>query len=313
VDTTSQLLPAAETERAMKVQEVILKAMAGSLKWWEAAEIIGISDRSLRRWRERYEEFGYDGLFDRRKKRPSPKRVPVKTVEQVLQLYREQYFDFNVRHFHEKLVEEHNIQLSYTWVKKALQEAGLVAKQKRRGAHRRRRPRRPMPGMLLHVDGSKHLWFQDGRYYDLITILDDATSEIYYAQLVPEEGTQTVMPAVREVVEKQGWFASLYSDRGGPFFYTPKAGGKVDPNRPTQLGRALKQLGIQMIPAYSPQARGRQERNYRTWQGRLPQELRIRKITDVAARIGSCAKNPSPSSTVGSVCRPRPKAVRFCA
>ena len=128
----------------MKVQEVILKAMAGSLKWWEAAEIIGISDRSLRRWRERYEEFGYDGLFDRRKQRPSPKRVPVKTVEQVLQLYREQYFDFNVRHFHEKLVEDHGITLGYTWVKKALQEAGLVAKQKRRGTHRRRRlPRRP--------------------------------------------------------------------------------------------------------------------------------------------------------------------------
>src|SRR3954449_10946451 len=179
----------------MKVQEVILKAMAGSLKWWEAAEIIGISDRSLRRWRERYEEFGYDGLFDRRKKRPSPKRVPVKTVEQVLQLYREQYFDFNVRHFHEKLVEDHGIKLSYTWVKKALQEAGLVAKQKRRGTHRRRRPPRPLPGMLLHIDASKHAWFQDGRYYDLITILDDATSEVYYAQLVEEEGTHTVMVA----------------------------------------------------------------------------------------------------------------------
>jgi transposase len=281
VDTTRVLLPAAETERAMKVQEVILKAMAGSLKWWEAAEIIGISDRSLRRWRERYEKFGYDGLFDRRKKRPSPQRVPVKMVEQVLELYREKYFDFNVRHFHEKLVEEHGIKLSYTWVKKALQEAGLVSKQKRRGTHRRRRPRRPIPGMLLHIDASKHAWFQDGRYYDLITILDDATSEIYYAQLVEEEGTQTVMPALREVVEKHGWFAGLYSDRGAHFFHTPQAGGKVDPNNVTQLGRALKELGIQMIPAYSPQARGRQERNYRTWQGRLPQELRVRGISDV--------------------------------
>jgi transposase len=281
VDTTRVLLPAAETERAMKVQEVILKAMAGSLKWWEAAEIIGISDRSLRRWRERYEKFGYDGLFDRRKKRPSPQRVPVKMVEQVLELYREKYFDFNVRHFHEKLVEEHGIKLSYTWVKKALQEAGLVSKQKRRGTHRRRRPRRPIPGMLLHIDASKHAWFQDGRYYDLITILDDATSEIYYAQLVEEEGTQMVMPALREVVEKHGWFAALYSDRGAHFFHTPQAGGKVDPNNVTQLGRALKELGIQMIPAYSPQARGRQERNYRTWQGRLPQELRVRGISDV--------------------------------
>ena len=266
----------------MKVQEVILKAMAGSLKWWEAAEIIGISDRSLRRWRERYEEFGYDGLFDRRKKRPSPKRVPVKTVEQVLHLYREQYFDFNVRHFHEKLVEDHGIKLSYTWVKKALQEAGLVAKQKRRGTHRRRRPRRPISGMLLHIDASKHAWFQDGRYYDLITILDDATSEVYYAQLVEEEGTHTVMVAVRDVVEKHGWFATLYSDRASHFFHTPQAGGKVAANNVTQLGRALKELGIQMMPAYSPQARGRQERNYRTWQGRLPQELRVRGISDVA-------------------------------
>ena len=249
METTSKLLPAAETERAMKVQEVILRAMAGSLKWWEAAEIIGISDRSLRRWRERYEEFGYDGLFDRRKKRPSPKRVPVKTVEQVLQLYREQYFDFNVRHFHEKLVEDHGIKLSYTWVKKALQEAGLVAKQKRRGTHRRRRPRRPIPGMLLHIDASKHAWFQDGRYYDLNTILDDATSEVYYAQLVEEEGTHTVMVAVRDVVEKHGWFATLYSDRATHFFHTPQAGGKVDANHVTQLGRALKELGTQMIPA----------------------------------------------------------------
>ena len=140
----------------MRVQEVILKAMAGSLKWWEAAEIIGVTDRTMRRWRQRYEEGGYDGLYDYRKRRPSPKRVPLKTVETVLQLYREKYFDFNVRHFHEKLTEEHGVQLSYTWVKAALQGAGLVKKQRRRGTHRRRRPRRPLPGMLLHIDASKH-------------------------------------------------------------------------------------------------------------------------------------------------------------
>ncbi|HEY7335394.1 MAG TPA: helix-turn-helix domain-containing protein [Bryobacteraceae bacterium] len=154
----------------MKVQEVILKAMAGTLKWTDAAEIIGISDRSLRRWRERYEQHGYDGLYDYRKKRPSPKRIPMATAEQVLQLYREKYFDFNMQHFHEKLVEEHDIHLSYTWVKLALQGAGLVAKPKRRGTHRRRRPRRPLPGMLLHIDASKHALFQDGRHYDLITL-----------------------------------------------------------------------------------------------------------------------------------------------
>jgi transposase len=270
-------------ERMMKVQEVILRAMAGKLKWWEAAEILGVTDRTMRRWRQRYEQHGYDGLYDYRKGQPSPKRIPVETLEEVLALYGERYFDFNMRHFHEKLSEEHGIELSYTWVKLALQGAGLVKQRSRRGTHRRRRPRRSLPGMLLHIDASKHAWFQDGRYYDLITILDDATSEIYYAQLVVEEGTRTLMPALREVVEKRGVFCALYSDRASHFFVTPKAGGKVDPHRVTQLGRALQELGIQMIPAYSPQARGRMERSYRTWQGRFPQELRLREIASLEA------------------------------
>jgi transposase len=271
----------AAVERAMKVQEVILRAMAKKITWWQAAEIIGISDRQMRRWRERYEEFGYDGLFDRRRGQPSPKRVPVKTVEQVLGLYRERYFDLNVRHFHEKLGEQHQIGLSYTWVKAALQGAGLVAKARKRGVHRKRRPRRPLPGMLLHIDGSHHRWFQDERWYDLIVILDDATSEIYYAQLVEEESSITVLVALREVIERKGLFCALYSDRGSHFWLTPKAGGKVDPHRLTQVGRALRQLGVQMIPAYSPQARGRSERSFSTWQGRLPQELRLHGITTV--------------------------------
>jgi transposase len=278
VEATNPAISAAEMERMMKVQEVMLRAMAGKLKWWDAAEILGMSDRSLRRWRKRYEKYGYDGLYDRRKGRPSPKRIPVKTLQQVLELYREKYFDFNVRHFHEKLAEEHGIGLSYTWVKLALQTAGLVKKQRRRGTHRRRRERRPLPGMLLHIDASKHAWLGDGRYYDLITIMDDATSEVYYAQLVEEEGTRTLMPAVREVIEKQGIFCALYSDRASHFFVTPQAGGKVDEHQVTQLGRALRELGIKMIPAYSPQARGRMERSYRTWQGRLPEELRTREL-----------------------------------
>ena len=273
----------AAVERAMKVQEVILRAMAKKITWWQAAEIIGISDRSMRRWRERYEEFGYDGLLDRRRGKPSPKRVPVAQVEQVLGLYREKYFDLNVRHFHEKLREQHGIKLSYTWVKQALQGAGLVKRSRKRGVHRKRRERRPLPGMLLHIDGSQHRWFQDQRYYDLIVILDDATSEIYYAQLVEEESTLTVMAALREVIERKGLFCALYSDRGSHFWLTPKAGGKVDPHRLTQVGRALKELGIQMIPAYSPQARGRSERNFGTWQGRLPQELRLHGITSLSA------------------------------
>lgn len=271
----------AAVERAMKVQEVILRAMAKKLSWCQAAEIIGISDRSMRRWRERYEEFGYDGLFDRRRGKPSPKRVAVSTVEQVLGLYRDQYFDLNVRHFHEKLREKHDIDLSYTWVKMALQGAGLVAKGRKRGVHRKRRPRRPLPGMLLHIDGSRHRWFGDERWYDLIVILDDATSEIYYAQLVEEESTVTVMAGLREVIERKGLFCALYSDRGSHFWQTPKAGEAVDRQRLTQFGRALRELGVQMIPAYSPQARGRSERNFGTWQGRLPQELRLHGINTV--------------------------------
>jgi len=271
----------AAMERAMKVQEVILRAMAKKITWWQAAEIIGISDRQMRRWRERYEEFGYDGLFDRRRGQPSPKRVSLAVVEQVLGLYRERYFDLNVQHFHEKLQAEHGIQLSYTWVKAALQGAGLVARGRKRGVHRRRRERRPLPGMLLHIDGSRHRWLQDERWYDLIVILDDATSEIYYAQLVEEESTATVMAGLREVIERKGLFCALYSDRGSHFWHTPKAGGKVEAERLTQVGRALRELGVRMIPAYSPQARGRSERNFGTWQGRLPQELRLHGITTV--------------------------------
>jgi transposase len=273
------VIPEAVVERAMKVQEVILRAMAKRITWWEAAEIIGISERQMRRWHRRYQRFGYDGLWDRRSGRPSPRRVPLELAERVLSLYRERYFDFNVRHFHEKLRDEHGLSLSYTWVKLALQGAGLVRKGSRRGVHRRRRPRRPLPGMLLHLDGSSHAWLGEGRRYDLLVVLDDASSEIYYAQLVEQESTRTVLAALRQVVEKRGLFCALYSDRASHFFETPRAGAKIDPQRLTQVGRALHQLGIRMIPAYSPQARGRSERNFGTWQGRLPQELRLRGIT----------------------------------
>jgi transposase len=283
VESIAEQVPAAETERMMKIQEVILKAMAGQLKWWEAAEIIGVTDRTIRRWRERYQEHGYSGLWDHRKRSPSPKRVPVEQLEQVLQLYREKYFDFNVQHFHEKLGDQHGIRFSYTWVKTALQEAGLVKRRKKPGSHRKRRTRRPLPGMLLHIDGSEHGWFSDGRKYELIVILDDATSEIYYAQLVEAEDTRTVMAGLREVMQTRGVFCSLYSDRASHFFVTPKGSQKVDPTRLTQVGRALQTLGVKMIAAYSPQARGRMERSYGTWQGRLPQELRLRGITELEA------------------------------
>ena len=183
---TNQGIPAQEVERMMKLQDVLLKAMANKISWVSAAELIGVTPRTMRRWRSRLEEHGYSGLRDQRKGKASFRRVPLATCEQVLRLYQEQYYDFNVKHFHEKLQEVHQIDLSYTWVKQALQGAGLVLRKRKRGQYRRRRPRREMPGMLLHIDGGKHQWFQDERYYDLIVILDDATSEIYYVQLVEE-------------------------------------------------------------------------------------------------------------------------------
>jgi transposase len=282
----TQSIPAREVERMMKLQDVILKAMAGRISWVAAAEIIGVTPRTMRRWRARLQEHGYSGLRDGRKGRPSFRRVPLETCEKVLRLYQETYFDFNLRHFHEKLAELHGIDLSYTWVKQALQGAGLVARHRKRGKHRRRRPRREMPGILLHIDGSTHRWFQDDRYYDLIVLLDDATSEIYYAQLVEQESTRTAMAGVKAVIQQKGVFCALYSDRASHFFHTPKAGQPVDRYRPTQLGRALRELNIQMIPSYSPQARGRMERSHSTWQGRLPQELRLHQITTLEAANG---------------------------
>lgn len=273
----------AAMERAMKLQEVILRAISKQLHWFEAARIAGLSPRQLRRLYYRYRIHGYDGLVDGRKGQPSRRRVPLAVLEEVFRLYREKYFDFSVRHFHEKLHEEHGITLSYTWVKLALQGAGLVAKAPQRGAHRRRRERRALAGMMLHIDGSRHRWLGGEQWHDLIVMLDDATSEVYYAQLVEEESTATVLAALREVVEQRGIFCSLYSDRGSHFWLTPKAGEAVDRQRLTQVGRALRELGIVMIPAYSPQARGRSERNFGTWQRRLPQELRLRSIGTVEA------------------------------
>ena len=286
----------------MKLQDVLLKAMAKKITWWEAAEIIGVTDRTMRRWRERLEAHGYSGLVDRRKGKPSDRRVPVAKVEEMLGLYRDTYFDLNMRHFHEKLSQEHGIQLSYTFVQKALQGAGLVARGRKRRKHRRRRERRPMPGMLLHIDGSQLRWFQDERQFDLIVILDDATSEIYYAQLVDQESTRTAMAGIRHVVETKGWFSSLYSDRASHFFRTPKAGEPVDTRQVTEVGRALKDVGIEPIPAYSPQARGRSERNFGTGKavyprnsGSVTSKPSMRRITFFGATTlrNSIASSPS--------------------
>ena len=209
--------------------------------------------------------------------------MPVATVERVLRLYRERYADFNVRHFHEVLQRDHGVGLSYSWVKKALQTAGLVPQGRKRGPHRRRRERRPVPGMVRHIDASTHRWLATGpagQTQDLVSVSDDATSEVYYAAFVEEENTRTVLAALRAVVETQGVFCALYSDRASHFIHTPPAGREP---HPTQVERVLGQLGIRRIVAYSPQARGRKERFYRTVQGRWPQELRLRGVTTMAA------------------------------
>ena len=273
--------PQPALERAMKVQEVILRAISGRILWCEAAEILGISDRQMRRWKRRYEEYGYDGLYDRRNKRPSPKKVSLETVQKILMLYREKYFDFNMSHFYDKLRKEHDIRLSYNWVRLALEGSGLIQKKARRDIHRTRRPRRPLPGMMLHMDGSPYDWFKDGSEYDIVTLYDDANNELYDVEIVPEEDSFTCMNMIKTLVEKKGIFCSLYTDRASHFFLTKKAGEEVSKDTLTQIGRSLMELGIQHIPSYSPQARGRSERLNQTLQGRIPQELRLRGIKTI--------------------------------
>lgn len=272
-------------ERAMKMQEVILKAMGGQYTWLQAAEILGVTPRCIRRWRARYEARGYDGLFDRRRQTPSPRRAPFEEVQRILRLYREKYEKFNVRHFHGIARREHGVRLSYTYVKLLLQAAGLVKKYRSRGRHRRRREPRACFGEMLHLDGSPHPWLAlvpDARQ-TLIAVLDDATSWLLYAQLFESESTWSIMMGIDSVVRRMGIPGSWYTDRAGWAVYTPKAGGPYDPERLTQVGRALRRLGSEHIPAYSPQARGRGERLNRTLQGRLVNELRAAGITAIPA------------------------------
>jgi transposase len=270
--------PEPALERAMKVQEVILRAISGRILWMEAAEILGITDRQMRRWKRRYEEYGYDGLYDRRKKMPSPKRMPLEKAENILKLYREKYFDFNIAHFYDKLRGEHNIKISYNWVRLALEGAGLIKKRARHDKHRKRRPRKPLVGMMIHMDGSPYDWLGNGIMCDLVHSYDDANNKLYDLELIKEEDAATCMRVLRTTVEKNGIFCSLYTDRASHFFLTKKAGEDVSKDTLTQIGRAMQELGIQSIPSYSPQARGRSERLNRTLQGRIPQELRSRGI-----------------------------------
>ena len=266
----------------MKFEEIYGRTSRRELSQLEAATILGVSERTFRRWRDRFEAEGAEGLYDRRLGKLSGRRVPVDTMMEVLELFDTRYWDFTAKHFWEKLVSEHAFTRSYNWVRLTLQAQGRVRPAPRRGAHRRKRERRALPGMMLHQDGSSHQWVP-GQWWDLIVTMDDATSELYSAFFVEQEGTLSTFEAVAEVVRAKGLFCSLYTDRAGHYWRTPEAGGKVDKDNPTQVGRALAQLGIELIPAYSPEARGRSERMFGTLQKRLPQELRLAGITDMAA------------------------------
>jgi transposase len=272
-------------ERAMKLHEVILRAMSGELSWVQAADMLGMRPRSLRRWRARLQRVGNDGLLDRRRQRPSPRLAPYTEVERILRLYRERYRGFNVRHFHQLIRRDEGVTLSYSFVKTALQTAGLVAKRHARGRHRRRREPRACFGELLHLDGSPHPWLAlcPDQRQTLLAVLDDATKRLLYAQLHRVESTTTVMGALAEVFRTWGLPIALYTDRAGWAFHTPKAGGSVDRTRLTHVGRALAHLGIEHIGAYSPQARGRGERVNRTLQDRLVHELQLAGIVTMEA------------------------------
>src|SRR6266446_7083802 len=278
------LYAAAVVERAMKMQGVILRVLSGALTWLQAADILDLDPRTLRRWRARFDANGALGLYDRRRQ-PSRRQAPALEVKRILMLYRDTYRGFNVRHFHQVARREHGVTLSYSFVKLALQEAGLVRKRRARGRHRRRREPRPRFGELLHLDGSPHAWLAlcPDQRQTLIAVLDDATKRLLYAQLWPAETLLAVMSALAHVVRTHGLPMALYTDRAGWAFHTPTAGGRVDLQHPTQVGRALAQLGIEHIPAYSPQARGRGERLNRTLQGRVVNELQLYALTTTEA------------------------------
>lgn len=272
-----------EGVRRMRFDDLLARQTRGEMSQIEAAEMLGISERTFRRWRDRVRDEGPSGLDDRRLG-PSGRRAPEAEIARMQGLYRDHYSGFTVKHFHEQLVKRHGYVLGYTVTKIHLQRAGLVRVAPKRSVHRKKRPRRPMVGMMLHQDASTHAWLPGvDRQDDLVVTLDDATSAIYSMFLVDEEGTASSFRGLREVVGRHGLFCSLYTDRGSHYFHTPEAGGKVSKTRLTQVGRALAQLGIEHIAAYSPEARGRSERAFRTLQDRLPKEFALAGIATVEA------------------------------
>jgi transposase len=266
--------------RKMRFEEAYEGWQGGRLRQEEAARLLGVCARTFRRYVDRYEEEGLAGLIDKRMEQVSQRRAPVDEVMALVDRYRGRHLGWNVKHFHAWYRKDGGLR-SYTWVKSRLQEAGLVERAPGRGKHRKRRERAAWPGMMLHQDASTHEWVAGVRW-DLVVTMDDATNEHYAMHFVEQEGTASSFQGIGEVIEQRGLFASLYTDRASHYWHTPEAGGKVDKANPTQFGRAMRRLGIEMIPAYSPEARGRSERAFRTHQGRLPQELAAAGITDRA-------------------------------
>jgi len=266
----------------MTKHEVLMRAIAKQITWIQAAQICGMSDRQMRRLKREFERRGYEAVIDHRGRTARRQRIALATLEQVCALKRDRYPDFSVQHFWEKLTAEHGIAISYTWTKLTLQGAGLVEKSPGRGRYRRRRDRRPLRGLMVHLDASRHRWLPEVAMQDLVVALDDADGRMLYAAFVPEEGTASTFAALHHILATHGRFAELYTDRGSHFCHTAQAGGAASTEHDGDVSRALKVLGIRQILAYSPQARGRSERAFSTIQGRLPQELRVAGITTYA-------------------------------
>src|SRR5246500_1090415 len=268
--------------RAMTRREVITKAIARQLSWVQAADIVGVTPRQMRRIRWKVEHYGLDAVMDQGGGGPRRKRIKAGTIELLCRLKRDVYPDFSLQHFYEQVTEKHGVKVSYNWLWLMLQEAGVVEKEPARGKYRRQRERRPMVGMMVHLDASTHEWIPGLPRQDLVVALDDADGRILYARFFPQEGTASTFAALDSVVRHYGRFCELYTDRGSHFCQNEPAGAVADEQN-GQVSRALRALGIRQILAYSPQARGRSERAFGTIQGRLPQELRLNRISDYAA------------------------------
>ena len=294
----------------MRFKELYEGWDSGRFSQEEAAEVLGVSARTFRRKLVRYEESGMDGLLDKRLGKRGFHKTSVDEVEKVMRLYKESYSDWSIRHFYDHAAEKHKFKRSYNWVRLTLQLKGLVKPVPGRGKHRRKRERKPMVGMMIHQDGSRHEWIE-GRWDDLIVTMDDATNEIYSMFLIEEEGTVSSMKGIKEVMEKKGIFSSFYSDRGSHYAFTKTAGEKVDVETVTQVQRALSQLGINMIHAYSPQARGRSERMFQTLQGRLPQELKLEKVKTLEEANRYIQKTFLPVFNKKFMVKPREKESAF--